>query len=629
MESEKSLSIHLMSACGLHNKKMTFNGWLQILLFFALILLVTKPLGMFMTRVFSGERNLLSPILRPIERLIYKVCGVDAEREMRWTEYALSIVLYSVVSGIILYLIQRLQGVLPFNPQDLAGVDVAANTGSSFNSAVSFITNTNWQSYVPEVTMSYLTQMAGLSYHNFASAATGIAIAIAFVRGIVRKESDIIGNFWVDFVRANLYVLLPFCLIGAMLLVSQGVVQNFNAYDSATLVDKTISVEVDKKDADGNVITDADGENVKETNAVTTQTIAQGPVASQEAIKMWGTNGGGFFNANSAHPFENPTPFSNLLQLFAIFAISAGLTYTLGRMTGLQRHGWAVFAAMSVLFFVGVFVTYWAEARGNPQLVGVDQTVSSTQSGGNFEGKEVRFGIANSALFAVVTTDASCGAVNSMHDSYTPLGGMIPLANMMLSEVIFGGVGAGLYGVLIFVILSVFIAGLMVGRTPEYMGKKIEAFDVQMATLAILIFPLVILILTAIAVLSPDFGTSQLNNQGPHGLSEILYAYTSGAANNGSAFAGISANTLWYNSTIGMAMLLGRFFIIISVLAIAGNLARKKAVPPSLGTFPVTTPLFTLLLISIIVIVGALTFFPVLSLGPIVEHLLMNAGQAF
>ncbi len=548
---------------------------------------------------------------------------------MRWTEYALSIVWYSVVSGIILYLIQRLQGVLPFNPQALAGVDVAANTGSSFNSAVSFITNTNWQSYVPEVTMSYLTQMAGLSYHNFASAATGIAIAIAFVRGIVRKESDTIGNFWVDFVRANLYVLLPFCLIGAMLLVSQGVVQNFNAYDSATLVDKTISVEVDKKDADGNVITDADGENVKETNAVTTQTIAQGPVASQEAIKMWGTNGGGFFNANSAHPFENPTPFSNLLQLFAIFAISAGLTYTLGRMTGLQRHGWAVFAAMSVLFFVGVFVTYWAEARGNPMLAGVDQTASATQSGGNFEGKEVRFGIASSALFAVVTTDASCGAVNSMHDSYTPLGGMVPLANMMLGEVIFGGVGAGLYGILIFVILSVFIAGLMVGRTPEYMGKKIEAFDVQMATLVILVFPLVVLVLTAISVVSPDFGTSQLNNQGPHGLSEILYAYTSGAANNGSAFAGISANTLWYNSTIGMAMLLGRFFIIIPVLAIAGNLARKKAVPPSLGTFPVTTPLFTLLLVSIIVIVGALTFFPVLSLGPIVEHLLMNAEKHF
>ncbi len=582
-----------------------------------------------MTKVFTGERNLLSPILRPIERLIYKICGVDAAREMNWKEYALSIILFSGVSGLVLYLLQRLQSVLPLNPQGLAGVDSAAHTGSSFNSAVSFVTNTNWQSYVPETTMSYLTQMAGLSYQNFASAAVGIAIAIAFVRGIARKESETIGNFWVDFLRANLYVLLPFCLIGAMLLVSQGVVQNFNAYDSATLVDKTVTVETDKKDADGNVITDAAGENVKETNAVTTQTIAQGPVASQEAIKMWGTNGGGFFNANSAHPFENPTPFSNLLQLFAIFVISAGLTYTLGRMTGMQRHGWAVFAAMSVLFFAGVFVTYWAEARGNPQLSGVDQTASQMQSGGNFEGKEVRFGIASSALFAVVTTDASCGAVNSMHDSYTPLGGMIPLVNMMLGEVIFGGVGAGLYGILIFVILSVFIAGLMVGRTPEYMGKKIEAFDIQMATLAILIFPLTILTFTAISVVSTDFGTSQLNNQGPHGLTEILYAYTSGAANNGSAFAGISANTLWYNSTIGMAMLLGRFFIIIPVLAIAGNLARKKAVPPSLGTFPVTTPLFTLLLISIIVIVGALTFFPVLSLGPIVEHLLMNAGQTF
>ncbi len=608
---------------------MTINGWLQILLFFALILLVTKPLGAFMTRVFTGERNLLSPILRPIERLVYKVCGVDTEREMRWTEYALSIVLFSAVSGLVLYLLQRLQGVLPFNPQNLAGVDSAAHTGSAFNTSVSFLTNTNWQSYVPETTMSYLTQMAGLSYQNFASAAVGIAIAIAFIRGIARKESETIGNFWVDFVRANLYVLLPFCLIGAMLLVSQGVVQNFNAYDTATLVDKTITVETDVKDADGNVVTDAAGENVKETTAVTTQTIAQGPVASQEAIKMWGTNGGGFFNANSAHPFENPTPFSNLLQLFAIFAISAGLTYTLGRMTGTQKHGWAVFAAMSILFFAGVFVTYWAESAGNPQLAGVDQTASALQSGGNFEGKEVRFGIANSALFAVVTTDASCGAVNSMHDSYTPLGGMVPLVNIMLGEVIFGGVGAGLYGILIFVILSVFIAGLMVGRTPEYMGKKIEAFDIQMATLAILIFPLTILLLTAISVVSPDFGTSQLNNQGAHGLTEILYAFTSGAGNNGSAFAGISANTLWYNSTIGMAMLLGRFFIIIPVLAIAGNLARKKAVPPSLGTFPVTTPLFTVLLISIIVIVGALTFFPVLSLGPIVEHLLMNAGQKF
>jgi len=459
--------------------------WLQILLFFVLILLVTKPLGVYMTQVSSGERNFLLPILRPFERLIYKICGVDAAREMNWKEYALSIVFFSIVSGLILYLVQRLQGVLPFNPQELPGVDVTAHTGSSFNTAMSFLTNTNWQSYVPEVTMSYFTQMSVLSYQNFVSAAVGIAIAIAFVRGIARKESATIGNFWVDFLRANLYVLLPFCLVIALLLVSQGTIQNLNAYDTATLVDKTITVETDVKDADGNVVTNADGNNVKETNAVTTQTIAQGPLASQEAIKQWGTNGGGFFNANSAHPLENPTPFTNLIAMFSIFAISAGLTYTLGRMTGLQRHGWAVFAAMSVLFFVGVFVTYWAESRGNPMLAGVDQTVSSMQSGGNFEGKEVRFGIANSALFAVVTTDASCGAVNSMHDSYTPLGGMVPLANMMLGEVIFGGVGAGLYGVLIFVILSVFIAGLMVGRTPEYMGKKIEAFDVQMATLVI------------------------------------------------------------------------------------------------------------------------------------------------
>ena len=608
---------------------MTFNGWLQILFFFALILLVTKPLGVFMAQVFDGKRNFLSIILRPVERIIYRLTGVDENREMRWTEYAAAVVWFSVVSGIVLFLIQRLQGVLPLNPQGLSGVDVAANTGSSFNTAVSFVTNTNWQSYVPETTMSYLTQMSGLAYHNFASAATGIAIAIAFVRGIARKESETIGNFWVDFVRANLYVLLPFCLIGAMLLVSQGVVQNFNAYDTATLVDKTITSETDKKDSSGNVVTDAAGENVKETNAVTTQTIAQGPVASQEAIKQWGTNGGGFFNANSAHPFENPTPFANLLAMFAIFAVSAGLTYTLGRMTKTPKHGWAVFAAMAVLFFAGVFVTYWAEGAGNPQLAGVDQTTGAAQSGGNMEGKEVRFGIANSALFATVTTDASCGAVNAMHDSFTPLGGMVPLVNIMLGEVIFGGVGAGLYGILIFVILSVFIAGLMVGRTPEYMGKKIEAFDVQMATLSILILPLVILLFAAVSAVSPDFGTSQLNNQGPHGLSEIVYAFTSAAGNNGSAFAGISANTFWYNSTLGVTMLFGRFFIIIPVLAIAGNLARKKVVPQSLGTFPVTTPLFTLLLVNIILIVGALTFFPVLSLGPIVEHLLMNAGQAF
>ena len=566
---------------------MTLNGWLQIFFFLALILLVTKPLGLYMARVFNGERTFLDPVLGPIERLIYKLTRVDARREMRWTEYAVAMLLFSVVAMLVLYLLQRVQGVLPFNPQHLPGVDSAAFTGSSFNNASSFTTNTNWQSYVPEVTMSYFTQMAGLAYHNFISTATGIALAIAFIRGIARREMQTIGNFWVDLTRATLWLLLPFCLVGSLVLVSQGVVQNLRPYDTAQLVD-----------------------------APSTQVIAQGPVASQEFIKQWGTNGGGFFNANSAHPFENPTPLTNLIALFSIFAISAGLTYTLGRMTGSQKHGWAVWSAMAVLFLAGVLVAYASEARGNPLLVGTDQT------GGNMEGKEVRFGIANSALFATVTTDASCGAVNAMHDSFTPLGGMIPLANIMLSEVVFGGVGAGLYGILIFIVLSVFIAGLMVGRTPEYLGKKTESYDVKMAMLVVLVFPLTILVLTAISAVSPSFGTSQLNNPGPHGLSEMLYAFTSGTGNNGSAFAGISANTLWYNTTIGMAMLVGRFMMIIPMLAIAGNLVRKKIVPPSLGTFPVTTPLFSTLLVSVIVIVGALTFFPVLSLGPIVEELM-------
>jgi K+-transporting ATPase ATPase A chain len=576
---------------------MTANGWLQIFVFFALILLVTKPLGLFMVHVFNRERTFLDPILTPIERLVYRLTRVDAAREMRWTEYAVAMLLFSLVSLLVLYLLQRAQGVLPFNPQNLSGVDSAGFTASSFNTATSFTTNTNWQSYVPETTMSYLTQMAGLAYHNFVSAATGIALAIAFIRGIARQEMETIGNFWVDLTRATLWVLLPFCLVGALVLVSQGVVQNFRPYDIATLLDPT--------------------------QTVSEQVIAQGPVASQEFIKQWGTNGGGFFNTNSAHPFENPTPLTNLIALFSIFAISAGLTYTLGRMTGSQKHGWAVWSAMAVLFLAGVLVTYWSEARGNPLLAGTDQTVSAMQSGGNMEGKEVRVGIANSALFATVTTDASCGAVNSMHDSFTPLGGMIPLANIMLSEVVFGGVGAGLYGILIFVVLSVFIAGLMVGRTPEYLGKKIESYDVKMTMLYTLLFPLVILILAAVSSVSPGFGTSQLNNAGPHGLTEILYAFTSATGNNGSAFAGISANTLWYNTTIGIAMLMGRFLMIVPMLAIAGNLVRKKAVPPSLGTFPVTTPLFTTLLVSVIVIVGALTFFPVLSLGPIVEHLLL------
>jgi K+-transporting ATPase ATPase A chain len=612
---------------------MTINGWLQILFFFALILAVTKPLGVFMADVFNREKTFLDPVLRPVERLIYKLTRVDEQREMRWTEYAVAMLLFSAASMLVLYLIQRLQGHLPFNPQHLAGVDSAGSStggfvGSAFNTAGSFTTNTNWQSYVPETTMSYLTQMAGLAYHNFASAAVGIALAIAFIRGIARREMPTIGNFWVDVTRSMLWVLLPICIVVALVLVSQGVVQNLRPYDTAQLIEKQ-SIEVDKKDASGDVITNPDGTTVKETQVVETQLIAQGPVASQEAIKQFGTNGGGFFNANSAHPFENPTPFTNLIEIFGIFAISAGLTYTLGKMTKSQRHGWAVFAAMSVLFFAGVIVAYWAEARGNPLLKGTDQTVSALAPGGNMEGKEVRFGIANSALFATATTDASCGAVNSMHDSFTPLGGLVPLSNIMLSETIFGGVGAGLYGILIYVVLAVFIAGLMVGRTPEYLGKKIESYDVKMSMLVTLVFPLTILVFASISMVSPSFGTSQLNNTGPHGLSEILYAFTSATGNNGSAFAGISANTLWYNSTIGMAMLVGRFFMIIPMLAIAGSLAAKKTVPPSLGTFPVTTPLFSTLLVSVIVIVGALTFFPALSLGPIVEHLLMMAGKTF
>ncbi|HKV33725.1 MAG TPA: potassium-transporting ATPase subunit KdpA [Pyrinomonadaceae bacterium] len=577
---------------------MTVNGWFQILVFFAVVLLITKPLGLFMTHVFNREKTFLDPVLRPVERLIYKLTRVNENREMRWTEYAVAMLLFSAVSMVLLYLLQRLQGVLPFNPQQLPGVDSTSFTASSFNTAASFTANTNWQSYVPETTMSYFTQMAGLAYHNFFSTAVGISLAIAFVRGIARREMNTLGNFWVDLTRAALWVCLPFCLAGALLLVANGVPQNLRAYDKVQLIDK------------GNT-------------SVTEQTIAQGPVASQEFIKQWGTNGGGFFNTNSAHPFENPTPFTNLIEMIAIFAVAAGLTYTLGRMTGSQRHGWAVFAAMSVLFLAGVLVAYWAEAKGNPLLASVDQTASAMQPGGNMEGKEVRFGIANSALFATVTTDASCGAVNGMHDSFMPLGGLVPLANMMLSEVVFGGVGAGLYGILIYIIMAVFIAGLMVGRTPEYLGKKIEAYDVKMAMLVVLVFPLTILVFAAISSVSPEFGTSQLNNPGPHGLSEMLYAFTSGTANNGSAFAGISANTYWYNTTIGLAMLAGRFFMIIPMLAIAGNLAAKKIVPPSLGTFPVTTPLFSVLLISVILIVGALTFFPALSLGPIVEHLMV------
>jgi K+-transporting ATPase ATPase A chain len=591
---------------------MTANGWFQIFVFFALVLICAKPLGVYMARVFERERTFADRLFRPIERLIYRLTGIDEAHEMRWTEYSIVMLLFSAVSMLATYAIERLQNHLPLNPQHLSAVapDLAIST------AASFTTNTNWQAYVPEATMSYLTQMLTLAYHNFFSAAVGMALAVALIRGIARKESKTLGNFWVATTRASLWVLLPGCLIYALLLVSQGVVQNFRPYDQATLVQPQ-SVTT----------TGTDGKST--TQIVTTQSIAQGPVASQEAIKMLGTNGGGFFNANSSHPFENPTPLSNLMQMFSIFLIPGALTVTLGRMVRSPAHGWAVFAAMAALFFAGVFVAYYAEAPPNPLLHAVNQHTSTLQSGGNMEGKEVRFGIANSALFATITTDASCGAVNSMHDSFMPLGGLVPLVNIMLGEVIFGGVGAGLYGMLIFVVLAVFIAGLMVGRTPEYLGKKIESYDVKMAMLYVLIFPLSILGFSAVALMMPNLGLASLNNGGPHGLSEILYAYTSATGNNGSAFAGLSANTHWYNLSLGAAMLIGRFFMIVPMLAVAGNLAQKKLVPPSPGTFPVHTPLFTVLLVGVILIVGALTFFPALSLGPVLEHLLMNAGKAF
>ncbi len=590
---------------------MTANGWFQIGLFLLVIFILTRPLGVFMTRVFSGEKTFLDPVLRPVERIVYRLTGVDEKHEMRWTEYAAAMLLFSGVSMALLYLIERTQKWLPLNPQKLPNVDPAL----AFGTAASFSTNTNWQAYSGESTMSYLTQMAGLAYHNFASAAVGIVLAVVVIRGIARKETDKLGNFWVDTTRCLLWVLLPVCLVGSLVLVSQGVVQNLKPYTTVQLLEPQ-AVQV----------TGADGKAT--TQLVTQQVIAQGPVASQEIIKEFGTNGGGFFNANSAHPFENPTPFSNFFEMALIFAIPSGLTYTLGRMTGSQRHGWAVWAAMAFLFFAGVTTAYWAEARGNPLLPGTDQRAGALHSGGNMEGKEVRFGIANSALFTTVTTDASCGAVNSQHDSFTPLGGMVPLINIMLGEVVFGGVGAGLYGMIVFVILAVFIAGLMVGRTPEYLGKKIESYDVKMAMLAILILTFTILGFSAIAVVKP-FGTSSISNPGPHGLSQVLYAYVSSTGNNGSAFGGLSVNTRWYNTSTAVAQLLGRFFMIVPILAIAGSLARKKTVPESAGTFPVTGLLFTGLLVGVILIVGALTFFPALSLGPILEHLLMLAGKTF
>ncbi|MBK6843817.1 MAG: potassium-transporting ATPase subunit KdpA [Gemmatimonadetes bacterium] len=571
---------------------MTTNGWLQIAFFSACVMLVAKPLGIYLVRVYDGSLRWLAPV----ERAIYRIAGIDPNEDQHWTRYAAGVLLFSAASMLLTYIALRLQALLPLNPQGMA----ALPPRQAFETAASFTTNTNWQSYGGESTMSYLSQMMQLAFHNFVSSAVGMGVAVALVRGISRRSAGKLGNFWVDTVRGTLYVLLPFSLVFALLLVQQGAIQNFRPYVELTTLEGA------------------------------TQVLAMGPVASQEAIKQIGTNGGGFFNANSAHPFENPTPWTNFWQMLTIFLIPSAMTYLLGRMVKNQRHGWAVWSAMFVLFFGGVTTAYWAESRGNPIHAerGLDLATTATNPGGNMEGKEVRFGIANSALFATVTTDASCGAVNAMHDSFTPLGGLVPLVNMQLGEVVFGGVGAGLYGILMMVVLTVFIAGLMVGRTPEYLGKKIQAREVQMAMLYVLVFPAAILVTTAISVASP-MGLAGLNNQGPHGLSEILYAFSSTAANNGSAFAGLTGGTPYYNTMLGVTMLIGRFAMMVPMLALAGFLAEKKIAPESAGTFPVTSPLFVVLLVGVIVIVSALTFFPALALGPIVEHLLMGAGRLF
>ncbi len=575
---------------------MTVNGWLQVALYCVLLVLLTKPLGGYMTRVFAGERTPLSPVLRPLERGLYRISGVNEAEEQHWVTYAVAMLVFTFAGFIVLYALQRLQADLPFNPQKLDAV----SPDLAFNTSVSFITNTNWQSYVPETTMSYLVEMAGLTVHNFLSAATGIALALALIRGFSRRSAKSVGNFWVDMTRCTLYILLPVCIVVGLVMVWQGVPQNLSAYTDVT------TLEGGK------------------------QLIAQGPVASQEVIKMFGTNGGGFFNANSAHPFENPTALTNLIQMLLIFAIGAALTNVFGRMVGDQKQGWAIFAVMGLLFLAGTATAYWSEAAGNPLFahLPVDQTASALQSGGNMEGKEARFGIANSALFTTITTDASCGAVNNMHDSLTPLAGMVPMVNIMLGEIIFGGVGSGLYGMLLFVIVAMFVAGLMVGRTPEYLGKKLEAKEVKMAMLGILILPMCMLGFTAVAVVI-DPGTSALANAGPHGFSEALYAYVSATGNNGSAFAGLSANTPFWNSTLGLAMFIGRFLMIVPMLAIAGSLAAKKIVPTSAGTFPTDGGLFVGLVVGVILITGGLTFLPSLALGPVVEHLSMLAGTTY
>ncbi len=599
---------------------MNAHQWLELALYIAALVLITKPLGIYLNRVLDvNGRTWLDPILRPLEKLTYTVLRVDAAKEHDWKQYSIAMLIFSLVSCLFTYAILRLQGHLPLNPQGFASLVQHL----AFNTAVSFTTNTNWQSYGGESTMSYLSQMVALAIHNFFSAATGIAIAAALVRGIARHSSQTIGNFWVDVTRITYYVLLPLCIVYAVFLVSQGMIQNFKPYTTATLLEPQV-VSVQQTDANGKPVVDARGNPVMVNQTNTTQTIVQGPMASQIAIKMLGTNGGGYTNANAAYPFENPTPFSNFIQMLSILAIGSALTYHLGRETKNQKHGWSVWAAMFVMFFAGVMLCWWAEARGNP----IHQQLGVAVADGNMEGKEVRFGIFDSALFATVTTDASCGAVNAMHDSFTPLGGLVPLFNIQTGEVIFGGVGAGLYGMLIFVILAVFIAGLMVGRTPEYLGKKIESYDVKMTLLAFVILAFIILGFTAWACVS-DWGKAGLNNQGPHGLSEILYAYTSCAGNNGSAFAGLTANTPWYDTTLGIDMLLGRFGMIVPLLALAGSLARKKLVPASAGTFPVSGVTFVVLLVGTVVLVGALTFLPALALGPIVEHFLMLQGSLF
>jgi K+-transporting ATPase ATPase A chain len=599
---------------------MEASGWLQFALYFAALVLITKPMGLYLLQVLDANgRTWLDPVLRPLERLTYRLMGVDRNKEHDWKQYTLALLLFSLVGCLFTYAILRLQNILPLNPQGLGAV----STHLAFNTAVSFTTNTNWQNYVGESTMSYFSQMVALAFHNFASAATGIAIAAAFVRAIARHSANTLGNFWVDLVRVTYYLLLPICLVFAVFLVSQGMIQNFNPYTKARLVEP-MKVQVEKKNDKGETIKGADDKPVMEEQTVTDQNIVQGPMASQVAIKMLGTNGGGYANANAAHPFENPTPLSNFIQMLSIFSIGSGLTYYFGRMVKNQKHGWTVWAAMSILFVGGVLLCWWAESAGNP----IHQQLGVAAADGNMEGKEIRFGIFNSALFATVTTDASCGAVNSMHDSLTALGGFVPLFNIQLGEIIFGGVGAGLYGMLVFVVLAVFIAGLMVGRTPEYLGKKIEAYDVKMAMLSLLILAIVILGFSATAVIS-KWGLAGLNNNGPHGLTEILYAFSSGAGNNGSAFAGLSGNTPWYNTTLGLDMLAGRFLMIVPIMALAGSLVQKKVAPASAGTFPVSGGTFLILLLGTVLLIGALNFLPALTLGPVVEHFLNLQGKLF